>query len=85
MWAYYLSSILYKERYGGTLRDFGADNWFKPQILRYMDQRGVGRDVIFKALSQKEVVDIVSLRSTLIRLAPAKKTMIEQAFALYGK
>ncbi len=85
MWAYYLSSLLYKERYGGQLRDFGADNWFKPQIFRYIDQRGVGREVIFEALGQKEVVDIVSLRSALIKLVPAKKTVIEQAFALYGK
>ena len=85
MWAYYLSSLLYKERYGGQLRDFGADNWVKPQIFRYIDQRGVGREVIFEALGQKEVVDIVSLRSALIKLVPAKKTVIEQAFALYGK
>ena len=85
MWAYYLSSVLYKERYGGQLRDFGADFWFKPQIFRYIDQRGVGRDVIFEALKQKDVVDVVSLRSALLKLAPSKGTIIEQAFALYGK
>ncbi|MGN0190534.1 MAG: hypothetical protein ACI39U_02655 [Candidatus Cryptobacteroides sp.] len=85
MWAYYLSSLMYKERYGGQLRDFGADNWFKPQIFRYIDQRGVGREVIFGALGQSDVVDVVSLRSALVGLAPSRKTVIEQAFALYGK
>ena len=83
--SYYLSSVLYKERYGGQLRDFGADFWFKPQIFRYIDQRGVGRDVIFEALKQKDVVDVASLRSALLKLAPSKGTIIEQAFALYGK
>lgn len=84
MWAYYLSSLMYKERYGGELRDFGGSYWFKPQILRYLHQRGVRRETIFAAL-RSGVTDLPAFRTALIQLAPAKRSVIEQAFSLYGK
>ena len=34
MWAYYLESLIYKERYGGGFPTFGNSYWFKPEIFR---------------------------------------------------
>ena len=82
MWAYYLESMMQKDRYGGYVPDSGDSFWFKPQILRYMDERGVGRDLIFKSLS-KDVASVSALREALVRNCPEKRTMIEQAFARY--
>ena len=34
MWAYYLESMMYKDRYGGSFPSFGTSTWFYPQIFR---------------------------------------------------
>lgn len=83
MWAYYLESLMQKERYGGYSPDSGDNLWFKPQILRYLDDRGVGRSLIFKALSE-EVTSVSALRSALVKACPEKRTVIDQAFSLYS-
>lgn len=83
MWAYYLESMMHKDRYGGYVPDSGESFWFKPQILKYLDERGVGREVIFGAM-KSDVASVTSLREAIIKACPEKQTVIEQAFARYS-
>jgi len=79
MWAYYVESMMHKERYGGPVPDFGTGFWFYPQIFRYLEDRGISRSEIFIALNP-EVTDRETLQKQLIQLYPGKKTVIEQVF-----
>lgn len=83
MWAYYLESMMYKERYGGSIPSFGSSCWFQPQIFRYLDERGVSRSSIFSVL-KPEVSSMLTLKSELLKSLPNKRTVIEQAFGRYG-
>ncbi len=83
MWAYYLESMMHKDRYGGYVPDSGESFWFKPQILKYLDERGVGREVIFGAM-KSDVASVTSLMEAIIKACPEKQTVIEQAFARYS-
>ena len=82
MWAYFMESMMHKERYGGTVPDYGTGFWFYPQIFRYLEDRGVSRAEIFAAMTQ-DITDRESLRQELIRLYPSRKTVIEQVFNRY--
>ena len=82
-WAYYLESMMYKERYGGSVPTFGSTYWFYPQIFRYLDERGVTRSEIFSVL-EGNVSTKDDLKSALIRNLPQKRTVIEQVFSRYG-
>lgn len=84
MWAYYLQCVMEKDRYGGKLSDSGEYEWFKPQILKYIGERGVSRGDIFKALDGS-TVSLVALKASLIKARPDKRTVIEQAFSRYSK
>lgn len=82
MWAYYLESKMYKERYGGQTPSFGTSFWFRPQIFRYLDDRGISRADIFQAL-EADVTDIAILEERLREVCPGKESVIEQAFNRY--
>lgn len=82
MWAYYLESRMYKDRYGGSFPTFGTSYWFYPQIFRYMDERGVSESQILEVLTQ-DVTDKLKLKNAFLAAYPAKKTMIEQVFSRY--
>ncbi|MDE7126867.1 MAG: hypothetical protein K2O58_03090, partial [Bacteroidales bacterium] len=82
MWGYYVESMMHKERYGGTVPDYGTGYWFYPQIFRYLEDRGISRSEIFAALTP-EVIDRTTLQQQLIKLYPKKKTVIEQVFNRY--
>ena len=79
MWAYYLESKFYRERYSDTSVMFGTGYWFYPQILMFLDERGIGRSRIFSALTS-DIVDSEGMRSKLISLYPESKGVINQAF-----
>lgn len=83
MWAYYLESKMFKERYGGRFPTFGTSYWFYPQIFRYLDERGVDQSDIFSVLNE-DVVSKADLKTSLIRSFPHKRTVIEQVFSRYG-
>lgn len=83
MWAYYLESKMYKERYGGRFPTFGTSYWFYPQIFRYLDERGVDQSDIFSSLDE-DVVSKSDLKISLIKKFPHKRTVIEQVFSRYG-
>ena len=82
MWAYYLESKMYKDRYGGSFPNFGTSYWFYPQIFRYLDERGVTTSQIFSVLGP-EVTDKAALEKALLEAFPLKKTIISQVFSRY--
>lgn len=82
MWGYYVQNRLYKERYGEDKPNFGTSYWFHPHVLLYLDERGLDRSSIFKAL-QPEVTDRKTLKTKLEGLYPEYGTVIGQAFERY--
>ena len=82
MWAYYMESKMYKERYGGPFPTFGTSYWFYPQIFRYLDERGLSCSDIYSVLgpgtTSKE-----QLKAELVRAFPTRTNMIEQVFSRY--
>jgi hypothetical protein len=82
MWAYYLESKMYKDRYGGSFPSFGTSYWFYPQIFRYLDERGVSCSEIFSVLGPG-VESRADLKSALLTAYPKKRTVIEQVFGRY--
>ena len=83
MWAYYNQAKMYGERYGGVTPTFGSSFWFRPQILRYLDERGLGRSQIFRALTSA-VDDREKFRDKLCSLYPAYQSVIDQVFERYS-
>lgn len=82
MWAFYLQNRLYKDRYGEDRTTFGTSYWFKPHILLYLDERGLGRSEIFKALVAG-TDSRSSLQAELETRYPDYGTVIRQAFDRY--
>lgn len=83
MWAYYVQSMLYNQRYPGEDKVFGTNYWFYPQIFMYLDDRGLGYHKIFAALTA-DVSDRDILKKKLISLYPQFKTTINQSFNRYN-
>ena len=81
MWAYYVESVLFRERYG-IERTFGTAWWFSPEIFVNLDDRGINRFKIFKALTS-DVHDREILQDKLLALYPECKAVINQAFGRY--
>lgn len=84
MWGYFMQETLKKDRYGGTVRQFGNTFWFKPDIFTYLYERGLSRSDIFGVLSA-DVTDIEELKSALADSFPEHMDMIESTFRHYGK
>ena len=82
MWAYYLSARMYHERYGGGYPLFGTSFWFYPQILRYVEERGIECWEIFSLLDPS-VNSREALRRALIAYSPEKADDIELIFNRY--
>lgn len=82
MWAYYMESIMHKDRYGGQIPGYGNSNWFFPQIFRYMGERGISRSEIFAALGE-DTIGRDTLEAALCELYPEKAAIVAQAFARY--
>lgn len=79
MWAYYLESLIYKERYGGDFPTFGNSYWFKPEILRHLHEKGMTPLEIFAVL-EEDVISANGLERALITEYPSKRSVIEKAF-----
>lgn len=82
MWAYYLSSKMYHERYGGEYPVFGSSFWFYPQIFRYLEERGIRTCDIFSVMDGN-VTDRNALLRSLMARYPDKSLVIEQIFNRY--
>ena len=82
MWAYYMQTVLYRDRYPESPRTFGTEFWFYPQIMLYLDDRGLDRFKLFLGFSS-DVTDRETLQARLISLYPEYKNTINQAFSRY--
>lgn len=82
MWAYYLQDRFCRDRYGDYGQNSGSSYWFHPQILSYLEERGITPSQIFAALTA-DVTDMDALRDRLIELYPSSKTAINQIFNRY--
>lgn len=82
MWGYFMQNSMIRLRYGALDRAHGTSWWFSPQILLYMEERGLTRGKIFRAMTS-EVTDLSQLKQSLIDLYPEYAGMIEQAFERY--
>ena len=82
MWGYFFGNLLYRERYGlGSVAE-GLTMWFYPQILMYLEDRGVDAAKIFDALGP-DVTSRESFQSALSDLYPEHYSVISQAFDRY--
>lgn len=79
MWAYYMQSLMYKDRYGGDFPTFGNSFWFKPEVLRNLHRKGLTCSDIFSVLDE-DVDSARSLERALIASFPTRRSQIEQAF-----
>ena len=84
MYAYYCQSILFKRRYKDSTTVFGTSEWFSPQILMYLDERGLGLEKIAPVFTA-DVVDLEGLKNKLLSYYPSFKSTINEAFARYGR
>lgn len=82
MWAYYVQTMMYRERYADWSASFGDSFWFSPQILVSLDDRGLTRYKMFNAFTS-DVTDIETLQSKMLSLYPEMKAAINQAFNRY--
>ena len=82
MWAYYLSSRMFRDRYQGSSDLFGTSYWFYPQILYSLDDRGLDFYKIFKALVPA-VSDRDTLKDKLLALYPEFRIHINLSFNRY--
>lgn len=82
MWAYYIESRIYKDRYGGSFPTFGTSFWFSPQIFRYLDERGLSPSDIFTVLDSS-VTSKSALKNALMLAYPSKRDVIDQVFNRY--
>lgn len=82
MWAYYVQTKLFRERYPDDDRSFGTSFWFYPQIFLYLDERGIDRFRIFSSLGA-DVTDKDILKQKLLSLYPESRSVITQAFVRY--
>ena len=84
MWAYYMENMMLRSRYGDEEQVQGTSYWFSPQILMYLDERGLGASKLLAAFT-KETINIATLRASLCDIYPTYATIINQAFDRYGK
>ena len=84
MWAYYMESVLFQDRYGGDLPALGTAYWFYPQIFRYLYERGMTCADIFKSL-KSEVTSRDDLQDALITYFPERERTVSEVFNRYSR
>ena len=82
MWAYYMESKLYHERYAGNYPSFGTSYWFYPQILRYLEETGITCRELYDAVGNN-VTSTGILEQDLISQHKDKIAAIELIFDRY--
>ncbi len=82
MWAFYMETQLLSERYGFLYPTEGTSFWFHPQILRYLEDRGLSRSDVFGAMDSS-VNSRESFQKKLSTLYPTNEPIIRQAFTRY--
>ena len=84
MWSYFLQNIICKERYGIGIPTEGLTHWFSPQILLYLEERGLSESKIFSVLGP-DVTSLEKFKSALTNVYPEHLSLITQAFERYEK
>ena len=84
MWAYFLASTIYKDRYGGGMPVYPPELWFRPEILGYLYERGTTRSEIFRVL-KPEVKSVETLKTALTEMYPERGQLINDTFNRYGR
>lgn len=84
MWAYFLGSTIFKDRYGGGMPVYPPELWFRPEILGYLYERGSTRSEIFRVL-RPEVNSVEALRKALVEMYPERGDLITDTFGKYGR
>lgn len=82
MWAFYVQTMFFRERYKDETAIFGTSFWFRPQVLVTLDERGLTRQKIFEAYTS-DICDKEALQSKLVSLYPELKNTINQTFGRY--
>ena len=78
-WAYFMENKLSMERYGGPMPSYGSSFWFYPQIFRYLEERGLTRSMLFRALGP-DTDSRSALHERLLDLYPDHASTIDQVF-----
>ena len=82
MWGYFFGNLLFRARYGRGTPAEGLTQWFYPQILMYLEDRGVGAAKIFSVLGP-DVVGRDAFQEALSDQYPEHYSVIQQAFDRY--
>ncbi|MBO4476047.1 MAG: hypothetical protein J5737_04955 [Bacteroidales bacterium] len=81
-YAFYCENVLCRQRYPGYTDFDGTTSWFFPQLLMYLDDRGLGLDKL-SPMFTSDIADMESLRAKLLSYYPQFKTVINEAYARY--
>ena len=81
-YAFYCQSVLYRRHYGESQELFGTSEWFSPQFLMYLDDRGLGLEKLAPLFSG-DVTSMDELREKLLSYYPPFKSVINEAYARY--
>ena len=76
--------MLYRRHYTGSDVLFSSSEWFSPQLLMYLDERGLGLEKL-SPLFTSDVVDMEVLKLKMLSYYPEFKTVINEAFVRYGQ
>lgn len=81
-YAFYCQSVLYRRHYGEAEDLFGTAEWFSPQFLMYLDDRGLGLEKLAPMFTE-DVTDMGILKEKLLSYYPPFKSVINEAYARY--
>lgn len=84
MWGYFMQNKMFHDRYGGKMPTDGMNYWFKPQIFRYLYERGMNVSKISSALTQ-DVASKEALKNKLITMYPEDASIVELVFRRYAE
>lgn len=83
-WAYFMEESLFKDRYGGVIRQYGNAFWFRPDIFTSLYEHGLSRADLYRGMKES-VTGLDDYREELIQLYPDRESTISQIFQRYGK
>lgn len=84
MYAFYCQNVLMQRRYPSITDYAGTTYWFAPQLLMYLDERGLGLEKLAPIFTS-DVTDLETLRAKLLSYYPHFKTVINEAYARYQR
>ena len=83
-YAYHCQNVLMRRTYGAEWPLAGTEWWFSPQLLMYLDERGLGIEKL-GPLFTEDVTKMEELHNKLLSFYPPLKTIINESFTRYDK